>query len=231
MWRCPENVFENPAMRNRSPVFEDRADAGVKLAELMVGREAGDAVVCAVPAGGVPVGAALAAVLHLPLDVLVVSKMTLPWNSEVGFGAVAADGTLKINRPLVQAMSLDDDAVSRGVDTTSRKVASREREYRRTVPARALKDRSAVLVDDGLASGFTMRVAIQSAQSRGAAAVVVAVPTGHHTSVEAIAHLCDRVYCANVREGWSFAVAAAYATWSDVSEAEVAQALKTACAR
>lgn len=225
MWQSPENVIENPTLHNRSPVFADRPDAGARLALLMGEWVNRDAVICAIPAGGVPVGVPLAEALGLSLDVLVVSKMTLPWNTEAGFGAVAADGTMEINRPIVDAMGLDRGTIERGIESTSKKVAFRERRYREIIEKRNFTGTAVILVDDGLASGFTMHVAIQSAKSRGAGQVVVAVPTGHESSVESVAHACDRLYCANIREGLRFAVASAYVVWSDVSEDEVERQL------
>lgn len=226
MWHPPVNVTENPELRNRSTVFAERTDAGNQLAKLMHEWRNRDAVVAAIPAGGVPVGIAVSQALELPFDVLVVSKMTLPWNSEAGYGAMAADGTVQVNQALVAATGLDADAVDNGIEVTRKKVAQREQRYRELVPQHTFQDKSVILVDDGLASGFTMRVAIESTRNRKAEKVIVAVPTGHHTAIERVARNCDRLYCANIREGFRFAVADAYRHWSDVSETEVVDLLK-----
>ncbi len=107
MWTPPANVSETASLHNRASVFRDREDAGRQLASLLPEYRDSDALVLAIPAGGVPVAAALAAELRLPLNVLVVSKITLPWNSEAGYGAVAADGSYQINDALGIPISSD----------------------------------------------------------------------------------------------------------------------------
>ena len=226
MWHPPINVTENSELRNRSAVFADRTDAGKQLAELMRRWRKRDAIVAAIPAGGVPVAIAVSQELGLPFDVLVVSKMTLPWNTEAGYGAMAADGTVQVNQALVASTGLDNDAVENGIEVTRKKVAQREQRYRELVPQHTFQDKSVILVDDGLASGFTMRVAIESTRNRKAEKVIVAVPTGHNTAIERVAKDCDQLYCANIREGFRFAVADAYQHWADVSETEVVNLFK-----
>ena len=226
MWQPPVNVTENPALHNRGPVFTDRLDAGTQLAKLLSDRQDSDAIICAIPAGGVPVGIAVARELALTFDVLVVSKMTLPWNTEAGFGAMATDGTSLLNLELVDATGLDNDEITRATDATRAKVARREKHYREIIRKQDLANRAVILVDDGLASGFTLRVAIESAKNQNAKHIAVAVPTGHSASVESVATECDWLFCANVREGLRFAVADAYRQWTDVSEDEVVQLLE-----
>jgi putative phosphoribosyl transferase len=226
MWHPPNNVTENPALRNRGPVFRNRSDAGKQLSDLLSEWRNSDAIVCAIPAGGVPVAVEVSRSLALPLDVLVVSKMTLPWNTEAGFGAMAADGTALINEELVKATGLDPVAMDRRTELTRTKVTAREKHYHQLIPTIEMTGKDVILVDDGLASGFTLRVAIASARARNVASVIVAVPTGHSTSVEHVAQECDRLYCANVREGMRFAVADAYETWADVSEEKVIDLLE-----
>lgn len=226
MWHPPDNVIEDPVLHNRGPVFQDRADAGRHLAELLVDWRDQDTIICAIPAGGVPVAVEVAKTLGLPLDVMVVSKMTLPWNTEAGFGAMAADGTSLLNNELVEALGLDKTAIERGTEKTRAKVIDREERYHAVIQARDLAGHNVILVDDGLASGFTLRVAIASIRTRKVRSVMVAVPTGHSASVERVAPDCDRLYCANVREGMRFAVADAYEKWTDVSEDEVISLLE-----
>ena len=221
MWHLPENVTENPALRNRSQVFRDRADAGKQLGELLGSWHDSEAIVCAIPAGGVPVAFEMALQLRLRLDVLVVSKMTLPWNTEAGFGAVAADGVSLLNNELIRAIGLTQAQIQASTEKTRNKVAQRERRYHQLITRQDLSGQDVILVDDGLASGFTLRVAIMSARKQKARTVMVAVPTGHNTSVDRMAPECDHIYCINVREGLRFAVADAYETWTDVSEEEV----------
>jgi len=216
-------IVERAELRDRAPVFRDRAEAGRVLAELLDGRVSPESHVLAIPAGGVPVAVALARALGLPVAAAVVSKVTLPWNSEVGYGAVAFDQSVLLNRPLVEQLDLDAETVRTGVAETRAKVARRSRSF----PADpALAGAEVVLVDDGLASGFTLRAAVEAVRGAGAARVVVAVPTGSLRSVSDLAERVDAVVCANVRTGARFAVADAYERWCDVPEAEAAALLR-----
>lgn len=213
-------IVERRELRNRGRVFRDRAHAGAVVAELLAPRFADHpkAIVLAIPAGGVPVGAVVAERLRLPLDLAVVSKITLPWNSEMGYGAVAFDGAVLLNQPLVQRLGLSAAQVEDGIARTREKVMRRDADLRGGRDYTALRGAEAILVDDGLASGFTMRAAIAAVRAAGAAAVVVAVPTAHESAVRVVAVEVDAVYCPNVRAGTTFAVADAYEVWSDVDE-------------
>lgn len=213
---CPETVVDLPELREREGVFEDRADAGQMLAQLMEPLRATDALVLAVPAGGVPVAAALAEQLGLELDVAVVSKITLPWNTEAGYGAVAFDGTVRINEPLRARLGLSDRDVEAGTEATRNKVHRRVLELRGDRPPSDVSGRTVVLCDDGLASGFTMMTAVDAVRHAGPERVIVAVPTAHRESVERIIDDVDCLYCCNIRGGLRYAVASAYRHWRDI---------------
>ena len=184
-----------------------------------------NAAVFAVPAGGVPVAAVLARDLSLLLDVAVVSKITLPWNTEAGYGAVAFDGTVRLNEGMIHYYGLTQAEVQEGIAKTSGKVARRVKEFRGGRPFLIPKEHPAILVDDGLASGFTMFVAVEALRNAGSAEVVIAVPTGHREAIERVAPRVEAIYCANVRSSRRFAVADAYQEWTDVSEEEARQIL------
>ncbi|MGI5818014.1 MAG: phosphoribosyltransferase [Armatimonadota bacterium] len=217
---CPDGVVEMPQLRDRVGVFEDRADAGRTLAALMGPLRGTGALVLAIPAGGVPVAAPLAEELGLELDVAVVSKITLPWNTEAGYGAVAFDGTVRINEPLRRRLGLSREDVEAGIEITRGKVERRVRELRGERRLPDVTGRSVVLCDDGLASGFTMLTAVEAVRNAGPERVIVAIPTAHRQSLERIIDDVDCVYCCNVRGGMGFAVAAAYRHWRDVPLAE-----------
>jgi len=182
-----------------------------------------DAIVLAVPAGGVPVGREVAQRLKLPLDLLVVSKITLPWDTEAGYGAVAFDGTVRINEALVHRLRLSRAEVEQGISRTRERVGRRQVLLRagRSLPDFRGKGRPVIVVDDGLASGYTLSVGVEALRKGGVEKVMVAVPTGHLDSVERLAREADFLYCANIRGGWRFAVADAYERWSDVAEDEL----------
>lgn len=225
MKTTPENVYEDRQLFDRSYVFQDRRHAGKYMAEMLQFYKDSDALVMGIPAGGVPVAARIASGLDLPLDVAVVSKITLPWTTEAGYGAVAFDGTVRLNEELVAQVGLDRQTVDEGIQSTREKVEARNRLFRGDRPLPRLSGRTVILVDDGLASGFTMRVAVAALQTAGASEVVVAVPTGPVRSVERIAPQVNRLYCANIRTGVRFAVAEAYENWYDVPESEVTDLL------
>lgn len=221
MSKLPENVHEETALYNRARVFHDRQEAGMALAKLLVQYRAIEAVILGIPAGGVPVAAAAARELSLPFDFITVSKILLPWNTEAGYGAVACDGTWKLNDRLVHQAGLDSRTVQAGIAITKEKVERRAREFRKLLTKCEVTDKVAIIVDDGLASGFTMRVAVAALKNQNARSVAVAVPTGNMNALIKLANDVDEIYCANIRAGMYFAVADAYADWSDVSEDEV----------
>lgn len=216
------NVVELPELRDQISVFRDREHGGEILAKMLAEFADGDATIMAIPAGGVPVAKVMAERLHLPLGLAVVSKITLPWNTEVGYGAVAYDGTVRLNDNLVARLRLSREEIQEGIDKTLKKVVKRVENFLGRAAAPSLSEQRAILVDDGLASGFTMQVAIEALKKAGVESLNVAVPTGHESSIVRIANEVDTLYCANIRGGFSFAVADAYLKWADVREEEVA---------
>jgi predicted phosphoribosyltransferase len=216
-----DNVFEIPELRDRTGVFRNREHAGKVLSDMLVNFKNSDSIVFGIPAGGVPVAAPIALNLGLDLDVAVVSKITLPWNIESGYGAVAFDGTVKLNNEVVSQIGLTEDEIKNGIKKATIKVQRRFKEFRGIKPLPNTKDSNVILVDDGIASGFTMIVAIEALKNTGANRIIVGVPTAHLQSLKIITPKVDRVFCANIRGGWGFAVADAYKNWCDVEEGEV----------
>ena len=218
-------MIDLPELRNRVHVFRDRAHAGGVLAGMLGKYRKTASVVLAVPAGGVAVGAVLAKELSLSLEVAVVSKITFSWNSEAGYGAVAFDGTVLLNEDLLSRYHLGDEEIEAGTRKTEEKVRRRMEAFRGD---RRLPDFKGpvILVDDGLASRFTLRVAILALRKAGAAEIVLAVPTAHSESIQTIPEEVEVVYCPNLRRGLSFAVADAYEEWRDLDEGEVSKILQ-----
>lgn len=225
MSKLLENVIDIPELRDVTGVFRNRDDAGKILAEMMMDYINTDAIIFGIPAGGVPVASAMADKLNLELDLAVVSKITLPWNTEAGYGAVAFDGTVELNMDIITQIGLNQDQIDEGIENASIKVQRRFNSFRGSKPFPDIKNRTIILADDGIASGYTMIVAVEAMKKAGAEKIIISVPTAHLNSVERVAPKVDMVYCANIRGGWGFAVADAYNDWYDVSEEEVREIL------
>jgi len=187
------NIIDLPELREQTHVFKDRAQAGQVLAKMLAAHDKQAGIILAIPAGGVPVGVVMAEKTGLDFDVAVVSKITLPWNTEAGYGAVAFDGTVTLNKDMLRRVNLTAEDVKKGIEKTTAKVARRVTKLRGGQPFPDLGNRSAILVDDGLASGFTMRVAVAALRNAGARRIVVAVPTGHRHSAEMIAREIEKL--------------------------------------
>jgi len=218
-------VIELTELHDRLGVFADRAEAGEVLAGMLSALTSQQPLVLGIPAGGVPVAAPVAAHLDCPLDVAVISKITLPWNSESGYGAVAFDGTIRLNKELTARLPLSPQQIEAGIRATRAKVQRRVELFRGERPLPVVTGRAVILVDDGLASGYTLLTAIAALRNLGADNLVVAVPTGHDHAIALVAPMVEALYCANIRGGRSFAVAEAYRQWSDVDEEEVRRLL------
>ena len=176
--------------------FKNRMQAG-KLLALALARYAAcdDALVLALPRGGVPVGFAIAGALGLALDVLLVRKLGLPGHEEYAMGAVASGGIRVLNRAAIRAHRIGTEQVEAACERELREIARRERQYRGARAEPRLAGRTAILVDDGLATGATMCAAVQAACRRGAASIVVAVPVGAPDSCAALAAQVDELVC------------------------------------
>lgn len=221
----PKNVFDLQKLREKTQVFSDRFHAGEVLSGMLEPYQAAGGLLLGIPAGGLPVASVIREKMALEMDVAVVSKITLPWNTEVGYGAVSFDGTVRLNQAMLSHIGLSESQIQQGAEKTLQKVRRRIILLRGERPFPKVNQRPVILVDDGLASGFTMLVAAESLKKAGASEIAVAVPTGHLDAVQKIAEQVDEVFCPNVRSGMSFAVADAYVNWSDVAEEELLEIL------
>jgi putative phosphoribosyl transferase len=210
-----------PAPRGRR--FRDRDDAGRRLAAAvgpaLVGAPRGGIVV-GLPRGGVLVAAGVAAALGLALDAMTVRKVGSPHNPELAVGAVTAGGTVLLNDGVVRAEELAPDAVARLVDAARERATADERRYRGDRPPVDLTDREVVLVDDGAATGATVRACVAAARAAGAYRVVVALPVAPRETLEVLAREADAVVC--LQSPLLFrAVGWAYDTFGDADTDEV----------
>jgi len=205
-------------------LFADRADAGRRLARSLSDLRGTDVVVLALPRGGVPVASEVARELRAPLDVIVVRKLGVPFQPEYGFGAIGEDGARVIDDRVVRQARLTRQEIF-SVEARERvrldRLLSQLRGGRRPVP---LAGRTALVVDDGIATGATARAACMVARARGALRVIVAVPVGAAAAVESLRRDADEVTCLHVASAFC-AVGAWYGNFSQVTDAEVAALL------
>jgi putative phosphoribosyl transferase len=205
----------------QSHSFKDRADAGRQLAAKLAEYQLDRAVVLAVPRGGVPVAVEVALTLDIPLDVVVTRKIPVPHEPEAGYGAVAEDGTVFLNQSLVDRLGLSQRQIGLQVDEVLAEIKRRSSLYHGKLPHTSLVDRTAILIDDGLASGFTMMAAIKSVQQKKAAGIIVASPVASGNAYEIIKTMCDTLVCLLVSRSYPFAVASFYRHWHDLTDEEV----------
>ncbi len=218
-----QSLFEIPSLRNQLGLFSNRTDAGAMLARLMADFAGSGDLVLGIPAGGVTVAAELARQLQLDMDAAVVNKVTPPWNSEWGFGAVAFDGSVILNEDILPALGLDDAEVDKCIERARSKVRRRVELLTQGRPLPDLAGREIILVDDGLATGITMRGGVEAMVRAGAKRIIVAIPTAHGESVDKLlaSGKVKAVYCPNLRTQYEYAVAQAYLNWHDMSDQEI----------
>jgi len=221
-------VHEVSRFRNRSRVFQDRFDGGDFLAGMLEPEYRGeDVIVLAIPSGGVPVGCRISDRLGSPLDLVIVRKLQIPGNPEAGFGAMTLEGSVFLNERLMAELKLDHSQIQAETERVKAELEKRDRELRKGKSFPDPSEKRVILVDDGLASGYTMFASIYMVKKREAREIVVAVPTAPQRTVDAMLEAVHRVYCPNIRETPYFAVAEAYRNWYDLDTAEVQALLKS----
>lgn len=209
--------------------FRDRAEGGRFLATKLA-RFAGrkDLLILALPRGGVPVGYEVARALHAPLDVFVVRKLGAPGQRELAMGAIASGGIRVLNQGIVAALGEGAlAAIERATARELEELQKREKNYRGDRPFPDLRDRTVILVDDGLATGATMRAAAQAVRLREPAAVIVAVPVAAASSCRGLAAEADEVICA-ITPAVFFGVGQFYDDFRQTSDDEVRACLAAA---
>ncbi len=205
--------------------FADRREAGRALGALLAAREPQAGVlVLGLPRGGVPVAREVAEALGAPLDVLIVRKLGVPGHEELAMGAIAMGGVRVTNRDVVDALELSDEVLAAAEADEREELERREELYRAGLAPLDVDGRVVIVVDDGLATGSTMRAAVQALRALGAARVTVAVPVGASQSCEGLAAEADDVVCLHPARRLQ-SVGAWYADFSQTSDDEVREAL------
>ena len=206
-------------------VFQDRRDAGRTLAvALSAYASRDDVVVLALPRGGVPVAFEVARALRAPLDVLTVRKLGVPGHEEWGFGAIATGGLRVLDRHVVDKLGLPDTLIDQVTARERRELERRERVYREDRPVPVLTGKTVIVVDDGLATGSTMRAAVHALRALNPARIVIAVPTGARQTCDELSADADAVVCATMPEPF-YAVGQQYDDFSPTTDEEVCRLL------
>lgn len=208
--------------------FSNRTEAGRLLAEKLV-KYAGraDVIVLGLPRGGVPVAYEVAKRLGVPLDVFIVRKLGVPGFEELAVGAIASGGVRVLNQDVMRALPNAEATIESITARETAELERREQSYRDGHPAPELRDRVVILVDDGLATGATMRAAVKALRHRGAAKIVVAVPVGPPDTCREFEEEADETICASVPEFFQ-AVGQYYEDFSQTSDDEVRELLARA---
>ncbi len=223
-------IFEIPTLRNKTHIFKDRDDAARVLAQMLEPyyKDAPETIVMGIPSGGVPIAIGIAMHLRLPLDLFIVRKIQIPGNPEAGMGALSFSGGLFLNQPLIDRLGITPEQVEGQIQRVKRELVKRNALFRAGRPLPDLSQKTVIIADDGLASGFTALAAVKGVRSLGAQKVVVAIPTASDTAIERLLADVDEIFCPNIRSGYCFAVADAYQNWYDLEAQEVITMLEKA---
>ncbi len=208
------------------PVFENRYDAGRQLATWLAEYRNRSVVVLAIPNGGVLVGLGVALALNADFNIIVSRKIPLPLSPEGGFGAVTDDGTTILNEEMVRRFNLSQQQINYQVSRVRADIRQRSLLYHGKRPPLLLKGRTVIIVDDGLASGYTMMAAVESIRCRQPQEIIVAVPVASALALPKVQKIANRVIACISGFGPEFYVSDFYRYWHEPSDEEVLQCFK-----
>jgi predicted phosphoribosyltransferase len=208
--------------------FHDRTEAGRELAKLLTGyRDSPDVLVLALPRGGVPVAFEVARALRLPLDIFLVRKLGLPGHEELAMGAIASGGVLVLNDDVVRGLDIPDELIEQVAIRERRELQRREQAYRGDRPPLDISNRTIILIDDGVATGSSLRAAIAALRRLRPAKIIVAVPVGAPDTCAELNQVADEAICAQMPEPFG-GVGRWYDEFGQVSDDEVGSLLSRA---
>lgn len=204
-------------------MFRDRRDAGRKLASVLVKYKNKNVLVLAIPRGGVEVGLEVARYLRADFDILVSRKLPIPYNPEAGFGAVAEDGSVYINKDSSLWISEDEMEIIKKeqIEEIKRRISI----LRRGRPLKSIQGREVILIDDGLAMGSTMRVSIKLCRNQNAKKIIVVVPVSGIDTFNEMKKIADEIYVLEIPYNF-MAVAQVYLNWHDATDEEVIELME-----
>ena len=206
-------------------LFADRVDAGRRLIPSLKNLADRDAIVLAIPRGGVVVGYEVAKALKIPLDVIIPRKIGAPGNPELAIGAMTEDGTVLLDNRLVERLQVSEEYLKQQSDAQKREIHRRLYLYRGDVSYPSLENRDVILVDDGIATGSTMKAALASVRKRRAKTVTIAIPVGPPSTIRELEVKADHVVCLYTPEAF-YAIGQFYENFAQTSDEEVIRLLK-----
>ncbi len=213
-------IVEDKRLHNKEYIFDTRVQAGEMLAKLI--QKSKFDILLIIPSGGLPVGFGLLSAKDfdiIPYNLMIVRKVQVPWSTEAGMGAVTPDGQVILNDQLISHYTISNSETKGQIKQAIERIAKLRAEFGLPdIPS--LENKKVLIVDDGIASGFSMKAGSQWIKKLGAAEITLAVPTAPLRSVENILPFVTKIYCLNICEGFSFAVASAYKNWYDLSITE-----------
>lgn len=209
-------------------IFGNRQEAGRILAEKLLPQKERlkNPIVFGIPRGGIAVGFSIAEALECPLDAISLRKLPVPESPEVGFGALTLDKTAIFNERLLSGLNLSELEINKIINNVYREVLRRNKAYRQDRPFPLLEERTVILSDDGLATGYTMLAAIKFAKKRGVGQLIAAVPVAHREAYNLVKKEADNVVVLHISDLPYFAVASFYREFPDMSDEEVVSYLK-----
>jgi predicted phosphoribosyltransferase len=209
-------------------LFKDRVDAGKRLAkELSKYASRSDVLILALPRGGVPVAFEVAKALNVRMDVFIVRKLGVPGYEELAMGAIASDNIRVLNKDVVKSFNIPEQVIERVAANELKELERRERTYRGDRPKLELSNKIIILIDDGLATGATMRAAAAAVKTKSPAKIVIAVPTAARDTCEAFGKEVDEIICIATPEPF-YGVGAWYGDFSQTTDKEVCDLLEKA---
>jgi putative phosphoribosyl transferase len=206
-------------------LFTDRVDAGRRLASALKDLADKDAIILAIPRGGVVVGYEVAKALDIPLDIIIPRKIGAPSNPELAIGAITEDGTLLLDEQLMERLRVPEAYIQQESEAQKREIQRRLKLYRGALPYPILENRSVIIVDDGIATGSTMKAALASVRNRGAKTVIIAIPVGPPSTIRELEEKADIVVCLRIPEAF-YAIGQFYEDFAQTADEEVTRLLR-----
>jgi putative phosphoribosyl transferase len=205
-------------------LFNDRVDAGKQLSSALATLKSPDAIILAIPRGGVVVGYEIARSLNIPLDVIIPRKLGAPSNPELAIGAVTEDGTVILNEALVSYLGVTEEYIKAESAKQRVEIERRLKVYRGSTPYPNL-NRTVIVADDGIATGYTMKAALASVRKRGAKTVVMAVPVGPASTIAEMQKEADHTICLHIPDSF-YAIGQFYENFAQTTDGEVTRLLE-----